>query len=219
MTLPKPYFQDKWVTIYHADCRDILPHLEPVDLVLTDPPYPETTGVITGTWELINQVGVLLKNSVADDCWLVSDVFRSHIHKYIEQWAWEYVDLLFAYVPNSMARCKFGFDLMTVSAVFRKGTPKLQKKWRNVINCLRVTKNSDKWVKNAPCAKYREAYTKYILMFGKEDGIILDPFLGSGTTCYCAKKLNRKSIGIEIEEKYCEIAAKRCSQEVMELGI
>jgi len=46
---------------------------------------------------------------------------------------------------------------------------------------------------------------------------ILDPFLGSGTTCYCAKKLNRYSIGIEIEEKYCEIAARRCSQEVMEL--
>jgi len=50
-----------------------------------------------------------------------------------------------------------------------------------------------------------------------ENNLILDPFLGSGTTCYCAKKLNRHSIGIEIEEKYCEIAAKRCCQEVMEL--
>jgi len=39
VTLPKPYFQDKWVTIYNADCREILPTLEPVDLVLTDPPY------------------------------------------------------------------------------------------------------------------------------------------------------------------------------------
>ena len=48
-------------------------------------------------------------------------------------------------------------------------------------------------------------------------GLVLDPFLGSGTTCYCAKNLNRYSIGIEIEEKYCEIAARRCSQEVMEL--
>ena len=49
--------------------------------------------------------------------------------------------------------------------------------------------------------------------------IVLDYHLGSGTTCYCAKKLNRYSIGIEIEEKYCEIAAKRCSQEVFELNV
>ncbi len=55
--------------------------------------------------------------------------------------------------------------------------------------------------------------------YTKTGDIILDPFLGSGTTCYCAKKLNRYSIGIVIEEKYCEIAAKRCSQEVMELNI
>jgi site-specific DNA-methyltransferase (adenine-specific) len=48
---------------------------------------------------------------------------------------------------------------------------------------------------------------------------ILDPLMGSGTSLLAAKFLNRYSIGIEIEEKYCEIAARRCSQEVMELKI
>ena len=70
-----------------------------------------------------------------------------------------------------------------------------------------------------PTQKPNQIIAHLIARYSKPNDLILDPFLGSGTTAYCAKKLNRRCIGIEIEEKYCEIAANRCRQMVMELNV
>ena len=69
-----------------------------------------------------------------------------------------------------------------------------------------------------PTGKPLPLYRELVRDFADADGTILDPFMGSGTTLRAAKDLNRKAIGIEIEEKYCEIAANRMAQEVMDFS-
>jgi len=209
-----PYYQDDAVVIYHGDCREILPQLPKVDLVLTDPPYPEDNRFV-GSYELIKDVAAKTIAVAEDNAWMLSDFGRHYFPNYVEAWKpWEYYDLLIAYASNSMALCFCGFDKYTPTLVFKKGIPKVNARWSNLVEVVRHT---DKWKwLNFPSPKYEGAYLKYIAMFNN-GGLILDPFLGSGTTAYCAKKLNRKCIGIEIEEKYCEIAANRCRQMVFDL--
>ncbi len=69
---------------------------------------------------------------------------------------------------------------------------------------------------NHPTVKPLKLMSYLITLGSREGGVVLDPFMGSGTTALASKLLGRKCIGIEIEEKYCEIAAKRCSQQVFD---
>ena len=69
--------------------------------------------------------------------------------------------------------------------------------------------------KSHPTQKPLKLITQIVNDFSDEDNILLDPFMGSGTTLRAAKDLGRKSIGIELEEKYCEIAVERLRQEVL----
>ena len=68
-----------------------------------------------------------------------------------------------------------------------------------------------------PTEKPIKLYHEFVRLFSDKNDLILDPFMGSGTTLVAAKNLNRRAVGIEINERYCEIAAERLSQEVLPL--
>ena len=193
----KPYYQDEWVTIYLGDCRLILPELPKVDLVLTDPPYPD-------------------QHPEYGECNLLFlDIIGC---RQLVFWSAK-VEFPLDYTATHIWDKKIGTASQYERLFERNG----QHHWKvysytSPINSCRARFSGDV-ITGHPSQKPQKFIGKLISEYSIVNDLILDPFLGSGTTAYCAKKLNRKCIGIEIEEKYCEIAAKRCSQSVMTLNV
>ena len=212
--LIKPYFQKDDMTIYHGDCLEIMPELEPVDMVLTDPPY----GINVNTDWINRRNGAWAKGDrpiIGDDKPFNPKPFLG------------YPELIF-WGANHFS------DKLPVSASWliwdkrRLGTvtrgwnaPDFELAWTNLSCGARLF--SHLWEGYKRDSEIGEHYhptqkpkilMQWCIRLSKKIGIILDPFMGSGTTLVAAKQLNRKAIGIEIEEKYCEIAAKRIEKAI-----
>jgi DNA modification methylase len=208
--LPAPYYQDDACTIYHGDCREILPLLPKVDLVLTDPPYgigrdgqKKSTGPTGGGRKAYEFLGWDGERPAPQTFEAILDCADQHII-----WGGNYfADLL----PPTMRWL-----------VWDKGQRIAQSDgelaWTSAQKALRIfTENRVEIQKDGavhPTQK-PESLMRWCLGLHPSAAIILDPFMGSGTTLRAAKDLGRKAIGIELERKYCDIAVKRLRQEVL----
>lgn len=213
----KPYYEDESVTIYNADCRDVLPTLDKVDLVLTDPPYGigelrASRGDRSNLAVAMNYESVPWKDeTVSDDLIrLVRAAGRTQII-----FGGNYYDL----PPTS---CWLIWDKENGDNDFAD----CEMAWTNMKSAVRLFRWRWAGMLQGDMGKKEFRYhptqkpvpvMRWCIEQSKTTGIILDPFMGSGTTLRAAKDLNRKAIGIEIEESYCEIAAKRMSQLAMAL--
>ncbi len=219
MSLPKPYYEDTkaGITIYHADCRDILPLLpdKSIDLVLTDPPYG--IGVDYGEYDdtqdnLLEKIIPLMPLILAKGKRVMLTTGVKNMYSYPRP------DWVLAWVSTAgVGRGVWGFCCWHPILAYGRD-PYLENGKGSMPDIF--LSNEITQIKNHPVSKPTNLWQK-VLHRGSVNStdLILDPFLGSGTTAYCAQKLGRKCIGIEIEEKYCEIAAKRLSQEVMDLRL
>lgn len=217
----KPYYQDEWVTIYHGDCREILPQLPKVDLVLTDPPYG-----INYNPHWLNERNIQAgKAPVKVDRLLTGDdgsLDLSFLFEYDKRLIWG-----FPYIYDAKAIGWLAWDKQPGIETMRLLVTPMEMAsttlWRGfkTIRCMwgGYYRNNGEKRYDHPTQKPTKVISWVIADYTDADDIILDPFLGSGTTIVVAKVLNRHCIGVEIEEKYCEIAARRCSQSVMRLNV
>jgi len=209
----KPYYSEPGIEIYHGDCRDILPHLPKVDLVLTDPPYG--IGKVYG--EYIDTDANLLHiiQSVMPMLFIVSK--RIVITPGVNNVSiYPKPDWILAWVYGTTNTYGgWGFSSWQPILAYGKD-PYLQNGMGARMDIIYDSKTPAK--NEHPCPK-PETFTRKLLLRASalSSDTILDPFMGSGTTLVAAKQLGRKAIGIEIEKKYCDIAIDRLRQEVLPL--
>ena len=221
----KPYYQDEWVTIYHGDCREILPELPKVDFVYADPPFNTQDGMGPKNRNYANrklsmdrltekEYGAFCKEwfsqilRLSDNIAITPGIKNMKLYK-------TYKWCVCISKPSAPSYTVFGgFNCWEPLLCWGRPSQRL-KRDLVVFDSQNLRRGIES---NHPCPD-NSAMVDWIINWYTEPGqTVLDPFLGSGTAAYCAKKLNRKCIGIEIEEKYCEIAAKRCLQQVFDFA-
>jgi DNA modification methylase len=227
----KPYYQDEAVTIYHGDCREVLPTLAPCDLVLTDPPY----GVAYVTARRLRRDE--LRTPVANDATLdvVGEAWPMVMRALANNRHW------YAFAsPRKMAEAANLFRDFKHILAWDKGnrgtvgdlTCGFGEAWEAIFYGMKGRRElagprprtvlRHDWSGTMdplhPTVKPVALLKRLAAMSSDVGEVVLDPFMGSGTTLRAAKDLGRKAIGIEIEERYCEIAAKRMAQEVLAFG-
>ncbi len=221
----KPYYSDESVTIYHGDCREILPHCPRVDLMLTDPPYGinldtdyarfDSSDVQGREYARVRGDAEVMDFSFILD-WSVAD--RSVIwgaNNFPQQLPFDPTRdgwICWDKRTNEAADAILGspFEMAVVLGQRTYKMIRLQ-------HCGVKNGDGDRAGRLHPTQKPVRLMRRVLELFQSAD-TILDPFMGSGTTLRAAKDLGRKAVGVEIEERYCEVAAKRMSQEVLDFS-
>lgn len=224
----KPYYQDESVTLYHGDCLAELNHLMAdashragmhryvADVVITDPPYNAGKNYGDTTNDRMEwPLWAMWFDRVLRDC---KDA-APNVFAFLSQTAAREYERLGAYPrdwclvwnkPLSMAICASPF-MPHWEPIFYWGQQKRTKDggalWGSDVLTANVEVGTDRWGHPTP-----KPLKLMLEMVSKFDGVILDPFAGSGTTLEAAKHLGRTAIGIEINEEYCERIATRLSR-------
>lgn len=243
MSLPAPYYEADGITIYHGDCREILPLLDPVDVCITDPPY----GVTALEWDRRVDGWPMLVRSANLWCFGSFRFFREARFDgwtYAQEVIWEkhngsnvhadrfrrVHELAVQFYRGSWADL-YKQPVYTPTAVKRTVRVKARPSHFGAIDATPYESEdggpllmrsvfyapSCHGTAVHPTQKPTEIMTPLVVYSCSHDGAVLDPFMGSGSTLVAAKSVGRRALGIEINEAYCAMAVERLAQGVLSL--
>jgi site-specific DNA-methyltransferase (adenine-specific) len=228
----KPYYDEGGITIYHGDCRDVLASLDvAADLLLADPPYGmQFSGQsVTSVQANISADGVrhgvrVLRQAMFEAVPRLA--LDAHLLLFCHWQSWpDFYDALGSYtnVKNALIWHKKAGGQGNIRADYirdyevilygRIGNRPIggEGSYSNVLTGF-TRPGADR---HHPTEKPYALLSHLIERHCPAGGLVLDPFMGGGSMLVAAKERGRKAIGIEIEERYCEIAANRLAQEVL----
>jgi DNA modification methylase len=225
-----PYYDDGQCVIYHGDCLDVLPHLPECDLIVTDPPYGiefrsnqrNTMGAfefIRGDDDpdgVVNALGAAMRKlRIGRHAYVFGplDLSALPLGGCVELiWDKGIVGMGDVTLPWGSSHERITFGVHKPSAKNRadgegKGAARLRRGSVLRFQRMHSTQNAAH-----PTEKPTLLLRELIESSSHIGESVLDPFMGSGSTLVAAKLEGRRAIGVELEERYCEIAARRLQQ-------
>jgi site-specific DNA-methyltransferase (adenine-specific) len=205
--LPAPYYDHGGVTIYHNDCRDILPLMPACtfDVAFADPPYGVGFDYGNGYDDTAVHADVVpMLRTIAATVLVTTGISNL--------WSWPAPTWALCWAkPGSTRRSLLhGFNEWEPVLVYGRPGP--------IYHDLRILPSVANLAKGDtgchPCPKPL-ALLRWLIAECSTGGPVIDPFAGSGTTLVAAKERGLSAVGIEIEERFCEIAARRVEQGVL----
>lgn len=236
-----PYYEDAAVRLYHGDCRDVLPLIESVDHVITDPPYEAEAHTLQR--RVKREDGSVLAVEPLEFAPMTEEgrhFAATEIGRVTKRWALVFCQIEGA--PLWRASCELAGLVYKRTCLWVKpdGMPQLtgdrpgmgyeafvalhragRSRWNGggKHGVYAVPKGSDGHGDRNPhpTQKPEALMAQIVADFTDSGDLVLDPYGGSGTTAVVAKRLGRRCILIEKEEKYCEVAADRLRQSALDL--
>ncbi len=203
--------------IIWGDCLDLIKLIPDgeIDCIITDPPYGlDKNGIkndadLSLFYKILPECYRVLKN----DSYFVTFFSTKYLPLIFKNNPFIYFWQFVLYCPEGGVRSPIGRTKYMSCFFFRKGNPRLiQRKIDIYKDTPGKMVEPDEGFINHPTPKPKHFIKQIIEMTTLERDLILDPFIGSGSTAVASKQLNRKFIGFEIQEKYCRLANERLAR-------